>query len=108
MLKDQILGGWTIIQKRMDGFPDFGSNSSDYVKGFGDPKKNYWAGIDYLHAVSNQLFTPYEMKIDTSATDGSKFSISYENFRVGSADTNYELRMGNFSGTGNGMNASLQ
>lgn len=97
-----------MIQKRVDGSTDFWSNWNDYARGFGDPKKNYWAGNDYLNGVSNQPFTPYEVKIDMVATDASKLSASYDKFRVGSADKNYELSLGNFSGTGNGMYAITQ
>lgn len=101
--KNDVLGGWTIIQKRVDASTDFWVSWSDYAKGFGDAKNNYWAGNDYMNAITSQPFTPYELKIDMVANDGSELLASYDKFKVDSADNNYQLSLGNFTGTGNGM-----
>ncbi|CAC5390000.1 ANGPT2 [Mytilus coruscus] len=37
-------GGWTVIQRRIDGTTSFDRNWVEYREGFGDPQKEYWLG----------------------------------------------------------------
>ncbi|XP_062618637.1 microfibril-associated glycoprotein 4-like [Saccostrea cucullata] len=37
-------GGWTVIQKRVDGSVSFDRNLEEYKNGFGSPERNVWNG----------------------------------------------------------------
>ncbi|XP_062606909.1 microfibril-associated glycoprotein 4-like [Saccostrea cucullata] len=41
-------GGWTIIQKRVDGSTDFSRTWNKYKEGFGSVNSSYWLGICIL------------------------------------------------------------
>lgn len=99
----KILGGWTIIQRRVDKTTDFWRDWKSYTEGFGSPNNNFWAGNDYISGVTDQPSKPYELKIDMIGADGSDLSASYDLFQVGPGNNNYPLTLGTFSSTGNGM-----
>ena len=49
-------GGWTVIQRRGDFGNDenyFSRNQSEYKNGFGEPKKEFWIGLEALHLLTN-------------------------------------------------------
>ena len=55
-------GGWTVIQKRLNGFVDFNRNWVDYKDGFGNFLiREYWLGLEKIHRLTRnkteKLFT---------------------------------------------------
>ena len=47
-------GGWTTIQRRMDGSVDFNRNWQDYKNGFGKANGEYWLGLDRIYHITSQ------------------------------------------------------
>ncbi|KAK7882061.1 hypothetical protein WMY93_028235 [Mugilogobius chulae] len=45
-------GGWTIIQRRMDGSVNFYRPWDQYVEGFGDANREYWFGLEFMHKIT--------------------------------------------------------
>ena len=46
--------GWTVIQRRIDGFTNFYRGWNEYVAGFGNVSGNLWAGLDKIHKMTSQ------------------------------------------------------
>ncbi|XP_062606890.1 ficolin-2-like, partial [Saccostrea cucullata] len=63
-------GGWTVIQRRMDGVIDFFRNWKDYKYGFGNKSGEYWLGNHQIHEIVNQGY--YELRIDMSDFNNEK------------------------------------
>ncbi|XP_062614822.1 ficolin-1-like [Saccostrea cucullata] len=90
-------GGWTIIQKRLDGEVDFYRTWIEYKNGFGNASKNYWIGNDAIHALTkngNQT-----LRIELQRFNGEKAFAQYSTFSLGSEDTFYKLNVSGYSGT---------
>ena len=78
---------------------DFYRNWTDYVNGFGDLKGEFWYGLDNIHC----LTTNDDVELRIELGNGTEPSIvwTYQLFRVGGADTNYRLTIGQGQGVGN-------
>ncbi|XP_052106205.1 fibrinogen-like protein A isoform X3 [Mytilus californianus] len=55
-------GGWTVFQRRQDGKVDFYRGWTEYVKGFGDVKTEFWLGNDKLNDLTSK--GNYELRVD--------------------------------------------
>lgn len=91
-------GGWTIIQRRHDGFVTFQRNWMEYKLGFGFLIQDFWIGNEKLSYLTNQ--DTYELRIDFYFSNGSSFYASYNSFRVSDEQGGYELTsVGIYNGT---------
>ncbi|ESN99707.1 hypothetical protein HELRODRAFT_83972, partial [Helobdella robusta] len=91
-----------VMQRRMDGSENFYRNWTDYERGFGDPRKEFWIGNDNIYRItSNQK---YKVLFVLEDFEGKVACAAYDSFSVGSPDTYYVLNIGNYNGTaGNSM-----
>ncbi|XP_076083424.1 fibrinogen-like protein A [Mytilus galloprovincialis] len=89
-------GGWTIIQRRLDGSVDFEKKWTNYENGFGNLNGEYWLGNKYIHKLTSS--GKYELRIDLTDRSNTKKYALYKTFMVGNAASKYRLTIGSYSG----------
>ena len=89
---------YIVFQRRRDGSEDFYRGWDDYVKGFGDLKREFWIGLEKLHCLTS-VAPRTELKIDLADFDGNYKYAHYSLFYVGNNRTNYRLRIKGYKGT---------
>ncbi|XP_076084686.1 fibrinogen C domain-containing protein 1-A-like isoform X2 [Mytilus galloprovincialis] len=89
-------GGWTIIQRRLDGSVNFQRNWKDYENGFGNVDGEYWLGNKHIHSLTSS--GKYELRIDLTDMSNTKTYAVYKKFVVGDAASKYKLTVGDYSG----------
>ena len=94
---DMTNGGWTVIQRRVDGSVDFYRGWEEYVAGFGDLCGNLWAGLDKIHTLTAEYDVELYVYME-SFEDESRFA-QYNSFSVGDASSGYRLKVSGYSGT---------
>ncbi|XP_052704365.1 microfibril-associated glycoprotein 4-like [Crassostrea angulata] len=90
-------GGWTVIQRRMDGSVNFYRSWQTYKDGFGKPQGEYWLGNEDIHLLTSK--TKQELRVDLQKFSGEKAYAKYSRFTVGSESEKYKLSVGGYSGT---------
>lgn len=91
-------GGWTVIQRRINGSVDFYRNWSEYKKGFGDINGEFFIGMDKLHALTTTL-KPVELLIQLKDFNDTMVFAKYTEIEVGSEAELYKLKkVGKYSG----------
>eukprot|EP00105_Crassostrea_gigas_P015419 XP_011432409.1 PREDICTED: microfibril-associated glycoprotein 4 [Crassostrea gigas] len=89
-------GGWTVIQRRVNGSVDFYRNWTEYKNGFGFADHEYWIGNDMLHRLTST--NPQELRVDMERFNGEKAYAVYSNFSVGDEASKYQLQVTGYSG----------
>ena len=56
-------GGWTVIQRRVDGSENFNRPWSDYEKGFGNLTGEFWYGLKTINCLTQA--GQWELRIDS-------------------------------------------
>uniref|UniRef100_A0A8C8ABE3 Tenascin n=1 Tax=Otus sunia TaxID=257818 RepID=A0A8C8ABE3_9STRI len=93
---DEDGGGWIVFLRRQNGKEDFYKNWKTYVTGFGDPKDEFWIGLENLHKITSQ--GQYELRVDLRDKGETAYAV-YDRFSVGDAKSRYRLRVDGYSGT---------
>ncbi|KAI8488349.1 Fibrinogen- domains (FReDs) [Branchiostoma belcheri] len=94
---DTAGGGWTVIQRRMDGSVPFNRTWNEYKCGFGNLSGEYWLGNDNIHLLTAQK--NYSLRIDMMDWNGTTAYASYSTFRVSGESDQYRLTVYGYSGT---------
>ena len=94
---DMDNGQWVVFQKRKNGEVNFNRGWSEYVNGFGDPKWEYWLGLEKIHCLTAAVFRS-ELRVDLGDLNGNKKYAQYNFFSVNNNLTNYRLNIGAYSG----------
>lgn len=68
-------GGWTVIQKRLDGSQSFNQLWEDYKNGFGSLTGDFWLGLESIHAVSSQ--GPQLLQVELTSQTGQTHTARY-------------------------------
>uniref|UniRef100_A0A8D3AP48 Fibrinogen C-terminal domain-containing protein n=1 Tax=Scophthalmus maximus TaxID=52904 RepID=A0A8D3AP48_SCOMX len=72
-------GGWTVIQRRVDGSVSFDRSWRDYRDGFGDLHSEFWLGNDHIHDLSTQ--GDYSLRINLEDWSNKYKHALYQSFR---------------------------
>ena len=91
-------GGWIVIQRNKRGSSvNFNRNWTDYEKGFGDLRAEFWYGLESMHCLTQR--GQWEMRVDYQKYDKTWSYLHYNQFSVGSASEEYPLTVGGYSGS---------
>ncbi|KAM3867223.1 fibrinogen-like protein 1 [Diretmus argenteus] len=93
-------GGWTVIQRRIDGTENFNRSWAGYKDGFGNMTSEsgeFWLGNDNLHYITAQ--GDYSLRINLEDFEGNQRYAEYKNFSVDHEKDHYRLAFGVYSGT---------
>ncbi|CAB1340123.1 unnamed protein product [Coregonus sp. 'balchen'] len=90
-------GGWTMLQRRVDGSVTFDRSWREYKDGFGDLHSEFWLGNDHIHDLTSQ--GDYSLRIDLEDWSNKHKHALYESFSVDGEDSQYCLHVSGFSGT---------
>ncbi|XDV17013.1 hypothetical protein PO909_016471, partial [Leuciscus waleckii] len=77
---DQDNGGWTVIQRRMDGSVNFYRPWNQYKRGFGNVESEYWLGLENMYQLTRNR--KYMMRVDLEDFEGRKGFALYSSFSV--------------------------
>ena len=92
-------GGWIVIQRnKKNSLVNFNKNWTDYEKGFGDINTEFWYGLESMHCLTQR--GQWEMRVDYQKNDKTWSYLHYNQFSVGSANEEYPLTVGGFTGVG--------
>ncbi|XP_066015120.1 angiopoietin-related protein 7-like isoform X2 [Pocillopora verrucosa] len=86
-------GGWTVIQKRMDGSVDFNRSWDDYKHGFGNLVGEFWLGLDKINRLT-QTKTKNKLRVDLGVKTGKTVHSEYGWFGIGTETAKYWLDLG--------------
>lgn len=89
-------GGWTVVQRRLDGSLGFDRNWSDYRNGFGNLDGEFWFGMEKIHRLTK---SPSKLRVDLEDIDGNTAYAEYDMFAVATESEKYQLSVGKYSGT---------
>ncbi|XP_008063791.1 fibrinogen alpha chain [Carlito syrichta] len=97
--QETSLGGWLLIQQRMDGSLNFNRTWQDYKRGFGSlndkGEGEFWLGNDYLHLLTQRNSV---LRVELEDWAGKGAYAEYH-FQVGSEAEGYPLRVSSYEGT---------
>ena len=91
-------GGWTVIQKRLDGSVDFYRGWADYKRGFGNLNGEFWLGLDKMHRLTKE--GKNKIRVDLEDIEGNTAYAEYDMIIVASERAKYQLSLGTYSGEG--------
>ncbi|KAJ8023161.1 Fibrinogen-like protein A [Holothuria leucospilota] len=99
-------GGWTVFQRRIDGFVEFNRNWNGYKNGFGFLRRDFWLGNDKISYLTNQK--KYELRIDMNNVNGQSYFAKYNLFRISDEGSKYRLvGLGDYDSTSTANNDAM-
>ncbi|XP_026102986.1 microfibril-associated glycoprotein 4-like [Carassius auratus] len=93
-------GGWTVIQRRMDGSVNFYRPWNQYKRGFGNVEGEYWMGLENMYQLTRNR--KYMLRVDLEDFNGRKGYAVYSSFSVGPEAAGYKLQVSGFKNGGAG------
>ncbi|XP_028667561.2 fibroleukin [Erpetoichthys calabaricus] len=90
-------GGWTVIQRRVNGDVSFNRTWKEYKDGFGDLRGDFWLGNDKIHLLTKAK--DMVLRIEMEDLDGVREYAKYAQFYVSNEYLKYRLSVSSYSGT---------
>ncbi|XP_071782760.1 fibroleukin [Centroberyx gerrardi] len=90
-------GGWTVIQQRLNGSVSFNRTWTEYKKGFGNPRGEFWLGNDHIHLLTKAK--DMILRIELEDFEGVREYAKYDQFYVANEFLRYRLSVSGYSGT---------
>jgi len=93
-------GGWTVIQRRVDGTVNFYRNWQEYKDGFGEYQHEYYIGNDDLNILTLQaiFLKGSELRIDMDNWSKNVYA-KYSKFQIGNVVTKYVMHVSGYTGS---------
>ena len=85
-------GGWTVIQRRVDGTVIFAGDWEYYKHGFGEVSKEFWYGNDNIHNLTKDGDS--EVIFELQAQDKTFYHPYYQLFKVDNEANKYKITLG--------------
>ncbi|CAC5397280.1 Tenascin-X,Fibrinogen-like protein A,Tenascin,Angiopoietin-4 [Mytilus coruscus] len=99
-------GGWTVIQRRIDGRENFKRTWVEYENGFGNLRHEFWLGNKYLDLLTSS--GSYKLRVELVNSKGENFYAEYSYFKVYPANSYYSLEVNGYSGNaGHHMSSNI-
>jgi hypothetical protein len=94
-------GGWTIIQRRLDGSEDFYRNWEEYKNGFGNTTGEYWLGLENMHylTINTSSLYVYMETFENDNVDPFSSYAEYSTFSIKDESDKYRLSVGGYGGS---------
>lgn len=89
-------GGWTVIQRRINGTVDFYKTWNEYKLGFGSLEGEFWLGNDNIHFLTSQSV---ELLIEMETFGGVYYYAHYSHFEISNEAAKYQMKISGYSGT---------
>ncbi|XP_062569407.1 fibroleukin-like [Saccostrea cucullata] len=86
---DTMGGGWTTIQKRLDGSVSFNRTWTEYKNGFGSPEQNVWVGNDVIHQLTKENSS--SLYVSITLQNGTTLYEMYDGFSISDEAGKYLL-----------------
>ncbi|XP_042326110.1 fibrinogen alpha chain [Sceloporus undulatus] len=97
--QETTLGGWLLIQQRLDGSLNFNRTWEDYKKGFGNVdgkgQGEFWLGNENLYLLTQKDTV---LRVEVEDWDGNEAYAEY-NIHIGSESESYRLSVSDYEGT---------
>uniref|UniRef100_G3Q4W3 Fibrinogen-like 2a n=1 Tax=Gasterosteus aculeatus TaxID=69293 RepID=G3Q4W3_GASAC len=90
-------GGWTVIQRRLDGSVSFNRTWAEYKKGFGNLRSEFWLGNDHIHLMTKSK--DMVLRIELEDFEGVREYAKYDQFYVANEFLRYRLSVSGYGGT---------
>ncbi|CAI4223472.1 unnamed protein product [Auanema sp. JU1783] len=102
-------GGWTVIQKRVDGnMPFYNRTYNEYAVGFGDLASSHWLGLDIINALAPSDRPLWALRIELRGDTCEQCSFQPDgywwgewDFGLGDAASSYKLSVSDYQINGN-------
>ena len=105
-------GGWTVIQKRLNGYVDFNRTWDDYKYGFGNFLiGEYWLGLEKIRRLTENK-TDNRLRVVLGVNDTkllvptNTLYAEYARLRIGDEGAKYQLHLGNITSKPKAINVN--